>query len=80
MSAAPMCGTCRFVRDRSDVQPGLGECRRNPPTPFQEIRQNQLANKAMAIIVGYWPPVVLAAPDHYCGEWQPKPLAVNDAN
>jgi hypothetical protein len=58
----------------------MGECRRYPPTPFQEPRANQITQKAMLVIVGYWSPVVLTSADHFCGEWQPKPLAANDAN
>lgn len=68
------CGDCNHYLPRPDIHADLGNCKRYPPTPFQEPRMG-LDAKPMLVVVAY------SAPVHKtdnCGEWMPRPVAMND--
>lgn len=75
--SAPRCRACRFAVAHEEISPGLGTCHRNPPVPFQEMRQKSpLDPKSVGmILVAYFPPVILDR--EFCGEWQPAVAAAN---
>lgn len=58
----------------------MGECRRYPPTPFQEMRQASALDpkKVQMVVVGYVAPVILDR--EWCGEWNEAPSASAPAN
>lgn len=63
------CGRCRHSHIEKN---GARECRRNPPMVFLLVVTDPLGKPATKP-ASQWPPV---AADHFCGEFSPKPSAM----